>query len=136
MKEFYVQIDTGSDVLWVTCSPCTGCPTTSGLNVLNLSTLPSIYQKVLTIYLIVVNGGEFWYSLNWNSSIQKAHLHRQLYHARIKDVAMVFKPRILCVLHQIRTQNVCTSFSMVMEVALLAIMSRIQCILILSLAME
>ncbi|XP_008794007.2 aspartic proteinase 39-like [Phoenix dactylifera] len=32
-KEFYVQIDTGSDVLWVTCSPCNGCPTSSGLNI-------------------------------------------------------------------------------------------------------
>ncbi|KAG0463521.1 hypothetical protein HPP92_019069 [Vanilla planifolia] len=31
-KEFYVQIDTGSDILWVSCSPCTGCPSTSGLN--------------------------------------------------------------------------------------------------------
>ncbi|CAM8965770.1 unnamed protein product [Rhodiola kirilowii] len=31
-KEFYVQIDTGSDVLWVTCAGCTGCPCTSGLN--------------------------------------------------------------------------------------------------------
>ncbi|XP_075492048.1 aspartic proteinase 36-like isoform X2 [Primulina tabacum] len=30
-KEFYVQIDTGSDVLWVSCKPCTGCPTSSGL---------------------------------------------------------------------------------------------------------
>ncbi|KAL5081848.1 hypothetical protein RYX36_010269 [Vicia faba] len=29
--EFYVQIDTGSDVLWVSCSSCTGCPQTSGL---------------------------------------------------------------------------------------------------------
>ncbi|KAF3327221.1 aspartic proteinase-like protein 2 isoform X2 [Carex littledalei] len=32
-KEFYVQIDTGSDILWVACSPCDGCPTSSGLNV-------------------------------------------------------------------------------------------------------
>ncbi|KAG0464939.1 hypothetical protein HPP92_019103 [Vanilla planifolia] len=32
-KEFYVQIDTGSDILWVSCSPCTGCPSTSGLNI-------------------------------------------------------------------------------------------------------
>ncbi|KAL0436355.1 UNVERIFIED_CONTAM: Aspartic proteinase-like protein 2 [Sesamum radiatum] len=32
-KEFYVQIDTGSDVLWVSCNPCTGCPTSSGLQI-------------------------------------------------------------------------------------------------------
>ncbi|KAK7267986.1 hypothetical protein RIF29_20668 [Crotalaria pallida] len=29
--EFYVQIDTGSDVLWVSCSSCNGCPQTSSL---------------------------------------------------------------------------------------------------------
>ncbi|KAH7661230.1 Aspartic peptidase A1 family protein [Dioscorea alata] len=32
-KEFYVQIDTGSDILWVTCEACNGCPTRSGLNI-------------------------------------------------------------------------------------------------------
>ncbi|XP_020214779.1 aspartic proteinase-like protein 2 isoform X1 [Cajanus cajan] len=30
-REFYVQIDTGSDVLWVSCGSCNGCPQTSGL---------------------------------------------------------------------------------------------------------
>ncbi|GAB4824799.1 hypothetical protein Ancab_007669 [Ancistrocladus abbreviatus] len=30
-QEFHVQIDTGSDVLWVSCNGCSGCPTTSGL---------------------------------------------------------------------------------------------------------
>ncbi|CAK9320122.1 unnamed protein product [Citrullus colocynthis] len=36
-REFNVQIDTGSDILWVTCSPCDGCPQSSGLGVeLNL----------------------------------------------------------------------------------------------------
>ncbi|KAF7850503.1 hypothetical protein BT93_L5427 [Corymbia citriodora subsp. variegata] len=30
-EDFYVQIDTGSDVLWVSCSACSGCPTKSGL---------------------------------------------------------------------------------------------------------
>ncbi|XP_043702450.1 aspartic proteinase 36-like [Telopea speciosissima] len=32
-KEFYVQLDTGSDILWVACNPCDGCPTSSGLNI-------------------------------------------------------------------------------------------------------
>lgn len=32
-KEFYVQIDTGSDILWVTCDSCQGCPKFSGLNI-------------------------------------------------------------------------------------------------------
>jgi hypothetical protein len=32
-REFHVQIDTGSDVLWVSCSSCTGCPQSTGLKV-------------------------------------------------------------------------------------------------------
>ncbi|KAJ4841785.1 hypothetical protein Tsubulata_010531 [Turnera subulata] len=32
-KDFYVQIDTGSDVLWVSCSSCSGCPVSSGLQI-------------------------------------------------------------------------------------------------------
>lgn len=32
-KDYYVQIDTGSDVLWVSCASCNGCPTSSGLQV-------------------------------------------------------------------------------------------------------
>ncbi|ESR37638.1 hypothetical protein WN944_027715 [Citrus x changshan-huyou] len=32
-REFHVQIDTGSDVLWVSCSSCNGCPGTSGLQI-------------------------------------------------------------------------------------------------------
>ncbi|PSR86531.1 Aspartic proteinase-like protein [Actinidia chinensis var. chinensis] len=31
--EFHVQIDTGSDVLWVSCNSCNGCPTSSGLQI-------------------------------------------------------------------------------------------------------
>ncbi|MCH93861.1 aspartic proteinase-like protein 2-like [Trifolium medium] len=31
--EFHVQIDTGSDVLWVSCRSCNGCPRTSGLQI-------------------------------------------------------------------------------------------------------
>lgn len=32
-RPFYVQIDTGSDILWVNCKPCNACPLTSGLGV-------------------------------------------------------------------------------------------------------
>jgi len=32
-RTFYVQVDTGSDVLWVNCAPCSSCPTTSTLNI-------------------------------------------------------------------------------------------------------
>ncbi|OMO90297.1 Peptidase A1 [Corchorus olitorius] len=36
-KDFYVQIDTGSDVLWIGCNSCNGCPQSSGLQIqLNL----------------------------------------------------------------------------------------------------
>ncbi|KAI4364235.1 hypothetical protein MLD38_020356 [Melastoma candidum] len=36
-REFNVQIDTGSDILWVTCSSCSDCPQSSGLGIqLNL----------------------------------------------------------------------------------------------------
>ncbi|CAN6439340.1 unnamed protein product [Victoria cruziana] len=31
-KDYHVQIDTGSDVLWVSCNPCSGCPSSSGLS--------------------------------------------------------------------------------------------------------
>ncbi|PON56146.1 Aspartic peptidase [Parasponia andersonii] len=31
--EFNVQIDTGSDILWVTCNSCNDCPQTSGLGI-------------------------------------------------------------------------------------------------------
>ncbi|KAJ4705058.1 Aspartic proteinase-like protein 2 [Melia azedarach] len=32
-REFNVQIDTGSDILWVTCSSCSNCPQNSGLGI-------------------------------------------------------------------------------------------------------
>lgn len=32
-REFNVQIDTGSDILWVNCNACNDCPQTSGLGV-------------------------------------------------------------------------------------------------------
>ncbi|KAM5559654.1 aspartic proteinase 36-like [Rosa sericea] len=36
-KEYNVQIDTGSDILWITCNSCSDCPQTSGLGIqLNL----------------------------------------------------------------------------------------------------
>ncbi|CAM6048421.1 unnamed protein product [Sphagnum compactum] len=32
-QSFYVQMDTGSDLLWIDCSPCSGCPQTSTLQI-------------------------------------------------------------------------------------------------------
>ncbi|XP_048492243.1 aspartic proteinase 36 isoform X2 [Beta vulgaris subsp. vulgaris] len=36
-QEFNVQIDTGSDVLWVGCTGCSGCPGTTGLQDIQLN---------------------------------------------------------------------------------------------------
>jgi hypothetical protein len=32
-KDYYVQVDTGSDILWVNCVGCSRCPKKSGLGV-------------------------------------------------------------------------------------------------------
>jgi hypothetical protein len=32
-KRYYVQVDTGSDILWVNCVSCDGCPRKSNLGV-------------------------------------------------------------------------------------------------------
>lgn len=32
-SKYYVQVDTGSDLLWVNCKPCPSCPTSSDLNI-------------------------------------------------------------------------------------------------------
>ncbi|PKI57650.1 hypothetical protein CRG98_021978 [Punica granatum] len=51
-REYRVQIDTGSDVLWVTCSSCTNCPRTTELGV-ELSfydTTSSSTAKTVTCY--------------------------------------------------------------------------------------
>ncbi|XP_065868344.1 aspartic proteinase 36-like [Euphorbia lathyris] len=32
-REYYVQLDTGSDVVWISCTSCVGCPTKSDLGI-------------------------------------------------------------------------------------------------------
>lgn len=32
-KEYHVQVDTGSDILWVNCAPCSKCPVKTDLGV-------------------------------------------------------------------------------------------------------
>lgn len=32
-KDYYVQVDTGSDIMWVNCKECKECPTRSSLGV-------------------------------------------------------------------------------------------------------
>lgn len=48
-KDYYVQIDTGSDVLWVSCSSCSGCPDKSGLPIQINSFNPSSSTTASTI---------------------------------------------------------------------------------------
>jgi hypothetical protein len=46
MQSFYLQVDTGSDLLWVNCAPCNNCPSSSGLNVsFDSMLLPLWYQN-------------------------------------------------------------------------------------------
>ncbi|KAH7282263.1 hypothetical protein KP509_35G022500 [Ceratopteris richardii] len=33
-KEYYVQVDTGSDLLWLNCNPCTACPRSNNLGMI------------------------------------------------------------------------------------------------------
>ncbi|KAG0571210.1 hypothetical protein M758_6G210100 [Ceratodon purpureus] len=35
-RQFYVQVDTGSDILWVNCDPCPGCPLTTDIKGITL----------------------------------------------------------------------------------------------------
>lgn len=39
-KSYYVQVDTGSDILWVNCIQCKHCPSHSDLGVRSISSLP------------------------------------------------------------------------------------------------
>jgi hypothetical protein len=45
-KGYYVQVDTGSDVLWVNCIRCDGCPTKGDLGVPFLLRLQSPSQPL------------------------------------------------------------------------------------------
>ncbi|CAN1262268.1 Aspartic proteinase 36, partial [Linum perenne] len=41
-KDFFVQVDTGSDTLWVNCANCDKCPKKSDLGVCSSSTASSV----------------------------------------------------------------------------------------------
>jgi hypothetical protein len=43
-KSFYVQVDTGSDLLWVNCVSCDTCPRKSGLGVTHHLTLRALIR--------------------------------------------------------------------------------------------
>ncbi|KAG5582638.1 hypothetical protein H5410_053265 [Solanum commersonii] len=48
-REYNVQIDTGSDILWVTCGSCNNCPQTSGLGVDLISFILSLSSTSMTL---------------------------------------------------------------------------------------
>lgn len=55
-REFTVQIDTGSDILWINCNTCSNCPKSSGLGVsifqLSCDCFVALATKVLIWNLI------------------------------------------------------------------------------------
>lgn len=140
-KEFYVQIDTGSDILWVTCNPCNGCPTSSGLNVSSFSDAVFLYleedfycsgmnsfEKVSHFYLPFAS--VLHDRFNWNHSTQLHHPHHILYLVLIRRVAPSSKVLMQYVLLlQPRGISVVTRSNMVMAVAHLATTCQTQCTL-------
>lgn len=56
-KGYYVQVDTGSDILWVNCIRCEGCPTRSGLGV---NTTWPCFHMLLIPLMILVLGENNW----------------------------------------------------------------------------
>ena len=51
-KEFNVQIDTGSDILWVNCNTCSNCPQSSELGVRILNLILILVLNVLSFLLL------------------------------------------------------------------------------------
>lgn len=84
-REFYVQIDTGSDVLWVSCSSCNGCPTASGLKVKTPITSKKVYIFILFGDFHIIVPQDTIRSLNMFSFCRSSlsslihQVHRQLH---------------------------------------------------------
>lgn len=57
-KEYNVQIDTGSDILWISCSSCTDCPQTSGLGV---NFQPSFFNLFFIWFSMCDHCAYYWY---------------------------------------------------------------------------
>lgn len=53
-REFNVQIDTGSDILWVTCSSCNNCPKTSGLGVTNYTPFLIFSHLLVSFFFVII----------------------------------------------------------------------------------
>ncbi|PKI66910.1 hypothetical protein CRG98_012673 [Punica granatum] len=62
-KDYYVQVDTGSDILWVSCAGCDRCPTKSSLGIKLEAYDPKSSSTASTVkcdqeYCIYANNGE------------------------------------------------------------------------------
>lgn len=97
-QEFYVQIDSGSDVLWIGCNSCSGCPTSSGLKVILFCFINFLSKTLFCCY-----NSQLWAFFPYcrsllTSSILRAlqQLHRFL--VQIKDAPQDFNLQILSVL--------------------------------------
>ena len=137
-KDYYVQIDTGSDVLWVSCGSCNGCPETSGLPVWPhfLTSIPFLVSMLLSLWKLrshMICCCKFQttacncYRFSLIPLILEAHQRHSSFLVLIEGVVLEFNPQIPIV--PLRTISVRTRFSMEMAVGHQAIMYRICCIL-------
>lgn len=53
-SNYYVQVDTGSDLLWVSCQPCPECPSSSDLEVTSLSYFWFVPCFLLQCFIMVL----------------------------------------------------------------------------------
>lgn len=123
-REFFVQIDTGSAVLWVSCSSCNGCPTASGLKVKTPITSRKVYTNNSADTITSLN----MFSLCRSSLSSLTHqVHRQLHKFRVQtrdvqlDLIQLTQPVLM-------ETNAVTHSSTEMVVVHQAIMYLIWCI--------
>jgi len=128
-REFTVQIDTGSDILWINCNTCSNCPKSSGLGV-------SIFQLLLWLFCCLGNQGSdlelnfllfSWYRLSSISLTRLVHPQLRWFLARTPCALLQFKVRQLNA--PLRLISAATPFSMKMGVVLQVFMSLMPCIL-------
>ena len=126
-KEFNVQIDTGSDILWVTCNSCSDCPQSSTLGV------SFCLFNFFPFWVIVIGWIErqfhpntFFFICCRFSSISSILPVHQVLHQCTAQIQCALPQPLYALL---RVINVVTYFNMEMEVAHRVIMCLMQCIL-------
>jgi hypothetical protein len=132
-REFYVQIDTGSDVLWVSCASCNGCPQTSGLQVKTL--LPYLliqcYNNEINILFGFPSFVHYcWFFYRFSSITSTLRVHRHLHSSLVltKGARTEYSHQIAVV--PVGTTNARTYSSMEMVAEHQAIMCQTWCILL------